>query len=134
MRGMRDPPSDPGRRDRWRCAVIDRERVHSSLGRRGRHIVSSIAAARHREPRSRWRILAILTLVALVLRLYQLEAHSLSLDEVITAESVRYQTLGDVLGWAGIWSDKSPLLFVLTWLLRPLGGGEVAVRLPLVIA
>ena len=78
--------------------------------------------------------LALTTVVALALRLDHLDSHSLWLDEVITAETVRFGTLGDALGWARIWVDNTPLMFVLTWLFAPLGGSEVAVRLPMVIA
>jgi hypothetical protein len=63
-----------------------------------------------------------------------LDFQSFWLDEVLTAKAASLDSIQEVLGWASIWVDNTPLLLVVTWLLGPLGGSELAVRLPLALA
>lgn len=94
----------------------------------------AVAGVRSRERAVALGMLTLATAAALMLRLDHLGSHSLWLDEVLTAQSIRFSSLNEVLGWVRIWVDNTPLLYVLTWLLGPLGGTEVVVRLPLAIA
>jgi 4-amino-4-deoxy-L-arabinose transferase-like glycosyltransferase len=80
-----------------------------------------------------WIAGAILLLGAAV-RLYRLDGRGFWLDEVVTAYSVRLHSLSDVLAYVHFWFDNMPPIFVLTWLLRGLGGSEIAVRLPFALA
>jgi uncharacterized membrane protein len=79
--------------------------------------------------------LALLILaIAAALRLPCLGCQSLWLDEILTAEATRQPTIGGALALAASWIDQAPLPYVLTWALRDLGPGEVAIRLPYAIA
>jgi 4-amino-4-deoxy-L-arabinose transferase-like glycosyltransferase len=75
-----------------------------------------------------------ITLVALLVRLYRLDARGLWFDEFVSAWPVRFNTLDQVLAFVHVWLDHTPLSFVLTWLLRGLGGDEWALRLPFAVA
>src|SRR6476469_8902345 len=71
-----------------------------------------------------------LTALSTLLRLYDLDSKGFWHDELFTANVVRLATYADLMQ-PGVWPiDNAPLTYVLTWLLRGLGGGEVAVRLP----
>lgn len=79
-------------------------------------------------------IAVAITLLALALRLYRLDGRSLWLDEIVTAHSVRFDRVDDLLAYVHFWYDNMPGVFLLTWLDRGLGGSEIAVRLPFVLA
>lgn len=72
--------------------------------------------------------------LAIGLRLYNLGEHGFWYDEVVTAHVTRLPTLGDTVAFVQSWGDHAPLTYMVTWLLRGLGGGEWAVRLPFAIA
>jgi uncharacterized membrane protein len=73
-------------------------------------------------------------LLGLGLRFYNLGTHGFWYDEVVTAHVTRLDTLGSTIGFVQSWGDHAPLTFIVTWLLRGLGGGEWAVRLPFALA
>jgi mannosyltransferase len=77
---------------------------------------------------------AALVILAGLLRFYHLGSRSLWLDEVFTAQIVRLPTLGDVITTTHEQPDQMPLLYLIVWALRGLGGAEWAVRLPAAIA
>ncbi len=89
--------------------------------------------------RPRYRVLTAPALIALVLvgaalRFYRLDARSMWLDEVAQAHVVRFSSLGEAFDFTHVYSDVVPLLNILTWLLRGLGGDDWAVRLPSALA
>jgi 4-amino-4-deoxy-L-arabinose transferase-like glycosyltransferase len=89
------------------------------------------SAARYLKP----GMLALaLTLIALALRLYRLDARSFWLDELVTAYSVRFNNLSDLFRHITFWYDNMPGIFLLTWLTRGFGGSELIVRLPFALA
>lgn len=97
---------------------------------------SSAAENRHVE-RERWRdgargLAPVVALAALatVFRLYDLGFRSLWLDEIATAQAVRLPDLASVLAYVGRDPSATPLTYVVTWLARPLGVDEWAIRLP----
>jgi len=79
---------------------------------------------------------ALITLLAFGLRVWRLDAKSLWLDEIITAQIARYDSLADVLSSVRAWDlSNPPLSFILTWAsLRMLGETEFAVRFPEALA
>jgi hypothetical protein len=77
--------------------------------------------------------LALIVLAAII-RLHDLGAKSFWFDEFLTAHAARLETWNDVVAWLHRWIDHPPLQIVLTWLLRPLGGDEFVVRLPVALA
>lgn len=92
-------------------------------------------------PRERWwsragwlGAILILASTAAALRLYDLGYRSLWLDEIATAVVVRLPDLGSVLEYVARDPSATPLIYVVTWLLRPLGGDEFAIRLPYAVA
>jgi 4-amino-4-deoxy-L-arabinose transferase-like glycosyltransferase len=78
-------------------------------------------------------LLGAIVLLALAFRLYRLDARSMWLDEIITAYSGRFDRLDQLMGYVRYWIDNTPLIFVQIWLLRGLGGDEIAIRLPFAI-
>ncbi len=89
------------------------------------------SAARYLKP----GVLAVtLTLIALALRLYRLDARSFWLDELVTAYSVRFNDLSDLFRHLSFWYDNMPGIFLLTWLTRGFGGSELIIRLPFALA
>jgi 4-amino-4-deoxy-L-arabinose transferase-like glycosyltransferase len=80
-------------------------------------------------------VLAVaVTLIALALRFYHLDGRSFWLDELVTAYSVRFDSLSGLFRHISFWYDNMPGIFVLTWLTRGFGGSELIVRLPFAIA
>ena len=75
-----------------------------------------------------------ITFIGLLVRLYRLDARGLWFDEFVSAWPVHLDTLDEVLAFVHVWLDHTPLSFVLTWLLRGLGGDEWALRLPYAMA
>jgi 4-amino-4-deoxy-L-arabinose transferase-like glycosyltransferase len=71
--------------------------------------------------------------LGLWLRLHDLDRKSFWLDEVLSANAIRYESFGDLIGWVRNWPIP-PLSYVITWALRGLGGGEMAIRLPSAVA
>lgn len=82
------------------------------------------------------RLVPLLLLVAAGagLRFYDLGYRSLWLDEVATAVVIRLPDLSSVLGYVTRDPSATPLTYLVTWLLRPIGGDEFAIRLPYAIA
>jgi hypothetical protein len=78
--------------------------------------------------------IVVLAAVSASLRFYCLGCRSLWLDEVATTNVLMYPSLGDAISYAGSWTDHTPLHFLLTWLLAPLGRDEFAVRIPYAVA
>lgn len=72
----------------------------------------------------------VIAVVAVALRLHCLGCRSLWLDEVLTAQTIRYVHLSDAVGWIHIWVDHTPFAWLVTWFLRGLGGSEAAIRWP----
>src|SRR6478672_4942291 len=70
------------------------------------------SAARYLKP---GMIAVALTLVALALRLYRLDGRSFWLDELVTAYSVRFNSLSDLFRHISFWYDNMPGIFLLTW-------------------
>jgi GT2 family glycosyltransferase len=68
------------------------------------------------------------------LRFYSLGFLSLWLDEVTTAQAIRFPDLGSVLAFVGRDPSATPLKYVVTWLVRPIGIDEFAIRVPYAIA
>jgi 4-amino-4-deoxy-L-arabinose transferase-like glycosyltransferase len=90
--------------------------------------------ARHR-PAFEIGAVAVLTSVALGLRLHGLGSKSFWLDEFLTAQCVRYESLAGVLAWKRQWDlSLPPLSFFITWLLRSFGESEFMIRLPEALA
>jgi hypothetical protein len=81
-----------------------------------------------------WVLLAATTLLGLGLRLYRLDGRSLWLDEMVTAWVTRFESLWQVFDFLRYWPDNTPFIYVQAWLLKGLGGGEWAVRLPYAVA
>ncbi len=79
-------------------------------------------------------VAGVIFLVGLGLRFYNLGTHGFWYDEVVTAHVTRLDTLGGTIGFVQSWGDHAPLTFIVTWLLRGLGGDEWAVRLPFALA
>ena len=75
-----------------------------------------------------------LTVGAAALRGYRLEARGLWFDELVSAYPVRFPTLDELWVYLDIWLENTPLVMLITWLLRDLGGSEAAIRLPFVVA
>ncbi|MFL5755809.1 MAG: glycosyltransferase family 39 protein, partial [Chloroflexota bacterium] len=69
-----------------------------------------------------------------VIRLYGLDAKSFWFDEFLTAHAARISNWDDLVAWWRLWIDHPPLQTWLTWLLRPLGGDEFVVRVPVALA
>ena len=93
------------------------------------------------ERRERWlslggRLAPPLLLVAAGagLRFYDLGYRSLWLDEVATAQVVRMSDVSSVLGFVARDPSATPLTYLITWFLRPIGDSEFAIRLPYAIA
>jgi hypothetical protein len=78
--------------------------------------------------------LVVLGAISASLRFYCLGCRSLWLDEVATSSVLMQPTLSDAINYAAIWTDHTPLHFILTWLAGPLGRDEFAVRVPYAIA
>ena len=69
------------------------------------------------------------------LRFYDLGYRSLWLDEVITAQVVRIPDLSSALNYvAQMDGNGTPLHYLITWFLRPIGVDEFAIRVPYAIA
>lgn len=77
---------------------------------------------------------AALLVAAAALRFYDLGFRSLWLDEVFTAQVVRLPDVGSVIQYLETDPGSTPLHYLLTWLLRPLGVNEFAIRLPYAVA
>jgi uncharacterized membrane protein len=75
-----------------------------------------------------------LVVLAGLLRFYHLGSRSLWLDEIFTAQNVRLHTVEDVINSTHAQPDQMPLLYLMVWALRGLGGAEWVVRLPSAIA
>src|SRR5665811_2092590 len=78
--------------------------------------------------------IVVLAAVSASLRFYCLGCRSLWLDEVSTANVLMQPSLGDALSYASHFTEHTPLTFLLTWLLAPLGRDEFAVRIPYAVA
>ena len=79
-------------------------------------------------------LVGALTVLATVVRLFNLGERSLWFDELVSAAPVRMGSALDVLDFLNSWPDHTPLAYLLTWSLRGLGGSEAAVRLPFALA
>ncbi len=79
-------------------------------------------------------IIVGLTVVGAILRFYRLDGRSLWLDELITAQVIRFDRLSQVFDYLQFWVDNTPLTYVQTWLLRGFGGSEIAIRWPYALA
>jgi hypothetical protein len=75
-----------------------------------------------------------LTVVALVLRLYNLDTRSLEIDEVLQAHITDLNKLDEVMAYTIASGDAMPLLNILNWLMRDLANAEWVVRFPSAIA
>ncbi len=83
----------------------------------------------------RWWPLAVLTLLAAVLRLSTLDLQSFWLDEAFTPVNVLHPSLFATLHGIARTENTPPLWYVLVWAdSRVLGTGEVALRLPSALA
>src|SRR5687768_3095817 len=69
-----------------------------------------------------------------LLRFYNLGAHGFWYDEIATAQVLRFGTPAETIGWVQEWGDHTPLAYLVTWVLRGLGGEEWALRLPYAVA
>jgi len=78
--------------------------------------------------------LALILLAALAIRLFDLSARSLWLDEVRTSFFATVSTPGDVIARAQELINQMPLYYLAVWLLHPLGTDELVLRLPAAIA
>jgi len=78
--------------------------------------------------------IVVLATAAASLRFYCLGCRSLWLDEVATASVLMQPSPGAALAYAATWTDHTPLHFLLTWFLAPLGRDEFAVRIPYAVA
>jgi 4-amino-4-deoxy-L-arabinose transferase-like glycosyltransferase len=72
--------------------------------------------------------------LAAAIRFHDLATKSFWFDEFLTARVTRFATLDELSAWIQRWIDHPPLHVFLTWLLRPLGGDEFAVRAPVAVA
>jgi 4-amino-4-deoxy-L-arabinose transferase-like glycosyltransferase len=79
-------------------------------------------------------LVGALTVLATLLRLFNLGERSLWFDELVSAAPVRMGSALDVLDFLNSWPDHTPVAYLLTWSLRGLGGSEAAVRLPFALA
>ncbi|MES2209886.1 MAG: glycosyltransferase family 39 protein [Chloroflexota bacterium] len=100
-------------------------------------VVSGIGSTRSR----RWldlagRLAPFLFLLAAgaSLRFQDLGFRSLWLDEVTTAQAVRLPDLRAVLDYVGRDPSATPLPYIVTWLFRPFGSDEFAIRVPYAVA
>jgi len=91
--------------------------------------------------RERWlgqagRLAPLLFLVTAgaCLRFYDLGYRSLWLDEVSTAQVVRMPGMSSVLDYVARDPSATPLTYLITWFLRPIGSDDFAIRLPYAIA
>lgn len=78
--------------------------------------------------------MAVLTLAAFAVRLVNLGGKSLWLDEIVSSQAVRFHSYGQLISWVRADVDQTPLFATVTWLLRGFGDGEVALRMPSVVA
>src|SRR5438132_4559219 len=78
--------------------------------------------------------LALILLAALAVRLFDLSARSLWLDEVRTSYFATVGTPGDVIARAQELINQMPLYYLAVWLLHPLGTDELVLRLPAALA
>src|ERR1035437_4537513 len=78
--------------------------------------------------------IVVLAALSASLRFYCRGCRSLWLDEVATASVLMQPSLGAALSYAATWTDHTPLHFLMTWLLAPLGRDEFAVRIPYAVA
>jgi len=76
----------------------------------------------------------VAVVVGAALRGYCLGCRGLWLDEVLLAQTIRFDDIGDALAWIRVWVDHTPLAWLMTWLLRDLGGSETAIRWPYALA
>ena len=86
-----------------------------------------------RASRADWLALALICLVAGVLRLLELDRQSLWMDEVLTVMSSRTSPASILLD-PPVDPNIPPLYYLLMWALRSMGDGEAALRLPSVVA
>lgn len=70
----------------------------------------------------------LLLLLSAGLRFYDLGYRSLWLDEVATAQAVRFPDPGTVLTYVARDPSATPLMYLVTWFVRPLGLDEWAIR------
>jgi hypothetical protein len=68
------------------------------------------------------------------LRFYDLGYRSLWLDEVSTAQVVRMPNVSSVLDYVARDPSATPLTYLITWFLRPIGSDDFAIRLPYAVA
>jgi len=98
--------------------------------RRVDEITSGIVRAAHRS----MYIPLVITVLAAALRLFRLDARSFWLDEIFTARITHLRSFADLQATLRTEPDQMPMYYLLTWLLRGMGGSEVVVRMPSVIA
>jgi hypothetical protein len=72
--------------------------------------------------------------IGAAVRFYNLGGRSLWLDEVISSQATRINSFAELIAWVKADVDQVPAFSTITWLLRGLGDGEVALRLPSAIA
>ena len=68
------------------------------------------------------------------MRLYQLDARSLWLDEILTSQTAHLAGPAQVISWARAAINQMPLFYMFIWFVGRWGDGGILLRLPAVIA
>src|SRR5438105_1638397 len=68
------------------------------------------------------RLAAVIVVFGAAVRFYRLDGRSFWLDELVSAYPVRLDSPAQVMQFLHAWPDNMPLAYLLTWLLRGLGG------------
>jgi hypothetical protein len=84
--------------------------------------------------RAVWSAAVAIVALATAIRVYGVNSRSLWLDEVLSSQATAYDSLSDLMAWVKSWIDLMPAYPLITWLLRAFGNGEVALRMPSVVA
>jgi len=78
--------------------------------------------------------LGAILVLGVAIRFFNLGRRSLWLDEIISSHATHIDSFPALIAWVKADVDQAPAFATVTWLLRGLGDGEVAMRLPSAVA